>query len=454
MMKIIIAGAGRIGYSIAQELAKENHDITVIEQNEIRLKDVSNNLDVLTYHGDAAGYDILVEAGVKDADLLIAVTRDDAVNLLCCLAARKMGVRHTIARVRNNDYLRQTVYLKDELGLSMTINPEEETANEISRILRFPIALKVESFANSKAETVEIKVVENSGLCNVKLSDLRSKFGDVLVCAAKRGAEVFIPRGDFVIQAGDRLNVIGSAKEINKFIDKISSHGHAAKKVMVFGGGTTAYYLAKQLVNTDISLKIIEKTKEGCAVIKDAFPKVNVVYGNGNNPELLGEEGLKVADAFVATTGDDDDNVITSMYAMSLGVGRVITKIKESHIVKMLSNNQLDSIIQPSSIATQRVVRYVRSMQNAYDDSGIDALYYLFDMDVEILELRIKDTFKFANIPLKDLSVSHDALIAAIIRKDKCIVPSGDDVIQADDSVIVSTTRSGVVALEDLVEAR
>lgn len=454
MMKIIIAGAGRIGYSIAQELARENHDITVIEQNEIRLKDVSNNLDVLTLHGDAAGYDILVEAGVKDADLLIAVTRDDAVNLLCCLAAKKMGVSHTIARVRNSDYLRQTVYLKDELGLSMTINPEEETATEISRILRFPIALKVESFANSKAESVEIKVVENSGLCNVRLTDLRSKFGNVLVCAAKRGAEVFIPRGDFVIQAGDRLHVIGSAKEINRFIDKISSHGHAAKKVMVFGGGTTAYYLARQLVNTDISLKIIEKTKEGCAAIKEAFPKVNVVYGNGNNPELLGEEGLKVADAFVATTGDDDDNVITSMYAMSLGVGRVITKIKESHIVKMLSNNQLDAIIQPSSIATQRVVRYVRSMQNAYDDSGIDALYYIFDMDVEILELRIKDTFRFANIPLKDLSVSHDALIAAIIRKDKCIVPSGEDVIKADDSVIVTTTRSGVVALEDLVEAR
>ena len=453
-MKIIIAGAGRIGYSIAQELAKENHDITVIEINEIRVKDVANNLDVLVLQGDAAGYDTLVEAGVKDADLLIAVTKDDAVNLLCCLAAKKMGISHTIARVRNSDYLKQTVYLKEELGLSMTINPEEETANEISRTLRFPLASKVESFANSKAESVEIKVTETSELNGVKLTDLRSKFGDVLVCAAKRGNEILIPRGDFVIQTGDRLNIIGSYKEINRLIEKLSSHSRGAKKVIVLGAGNIAYYLAGKLLDAGISLKVIEKRKEKCAAIKDAFPKVNVVYGNGNNPEILGEEGLQVADAFVAITGDDDDNIISSMYAMSLGVGKVITKIKESHIIRMLSNNQLDSIIQPSSIATQRVVRYVRSMQNAYDDSGIDALYYIFDRDVEILELRIKDSFKSVNIPLKDLSVSHDALIAAIIRKGKCIVPSGDDVILAGDSVIVSTTRSGVVALEDLVEAR
>ena len=453
-MKIVIAGAGRIGSAIVQELAQENHDITVIDINETRIKDISNNFDVQTLQGNAASYDTLKEAELKDTDLLIAVTKDDAVNLLCCLAARKMGVSHTIARVRNNDYFRQAEFLKEELGLSMTINPEEETANEISRILRFPLALKVESFANSKAESVEIKVTDAGGLNGVKLFDLRSKFGDVLVCAAKRNGEVFIPRGDFVIQTGDRLNVIGSAKEIDKFIDKIGSHRHAAKKVLVLGGGNLAFYLAKQLANTGISLKIIEKRKEECAKLKDAFPKINVVYGNGNNPELLGEEGLQVADAYVAITGDDDDNIISSMYAMSSGVGKVITKIKESHIIKMLSNNQLDSIIQPSSIATQRIVRYVRSMQNAYEDSNIDALYYMFDRDVEVLELKVRDSFRFPNIPLKDMSVAHDAIIASIIRKGKCIIPSGDDFIQAGDTVVVSTTRRGVISLEDLVEAR
>lgn len=453
-MKIVIAGAGRIGSAIVQELAQENHDITVIDIDEKRIKDISNNLDVQTLQGNAASYDTLKEAELKDTDLLIAVTKDDAVNLLCCLAARKMGVSHTIARVRNNDYFRQAEFLKEELGLSMTINPEEETANEISRILRFPLALKVESFANSKAESVEIKVTDAGGLNGVKLFDLRSKFGDVLVCAAKRNGEVFIPRGDFVIQTGDRLNVIGSAKEIDKFIDKIGSHRHAAKKVLVLGGGNLAFYLAKQLANTGISLKIIEKRKEECAKLKDAFPKINVVYGNGNNPELLGEEGLQVADAYVAITGDDDDNIISSMYAMSSGVGKVITKIKESHIIKMLSNNQLDSIIQPSSIATQRIVRYVRSMQNAYEDSNIDALYYMFDRDVEVLELKVRDSFRFPNIPLKDMSVAHDAIIASIIRKGKCIIPSGDDFIQAGDTVVVSTTRRGVISLEDLVEAR
>lgn len=452
-MKIVIAGAGRVGYSIAQELVKEKHDIVVIEENIEKLKEVSNNLDVLTIVGNAANYDVLQEADIKNADLLIAVTKEDAINLLCCLSARKLGVTHTIARVRNTAYYKQAMFLNEELGLSMTINPEEETANEISRILRFPFATKVETFAGSKTELIEIKVPTDSVLEGVNMSSLRQDFGNVLICAVKRDKEVFIPRGDYTIQAGDKLNIVGSFKEINQFIKKVSRKLREPKKIMIVGGGDISFYLISKLANTNMSLKIIEKNKAEVARIKDAFPKIKAIHGSGNDPDILGEEGLEVADAFVAVTNDDDDNVISSMYALSSNVDKVITKIKESKIINMLSNDQLDSIVQPSSIATQRVVRYVRSMQNAYDESSIDAMYYLFEHNVEILEIKIKDNIHLNNIPLKELSVAQDAIIASIIRHGRCIIPSGDDVINSGDIVILATTRIGVKALEDVVEA-
>lgn len=449
-MKIVIAGAGRVGYSVARELSKENHDIVVIESNEAKLREVSNNLDVLTVSGNAASYDTLKQAELKNADLLIAVTEADEVNLLCCLAAKKLGVTHTIARVRNRDYFRQTAFLKDELGLSMTINPEEETASEISRILRFPYATKVESFAKSKAESVEIKVTDDSLLNNMKVADFKNKLGNVLVCAVSRSNEAFIPRGDFIIKSGDRLNVIGSYDEINNFIKKLGK-GHKTKNVLVLGGGNITYYLANQLESAGISLKVIERKKEACEILKNAFPKVNIVYGNGTNPDILYEEGLEVADAFVAVTGDDEDNIISSMFAITSGVEKVITKIKERRFIKMLETDQLDSIIQPSSIATQRVVQYVRSMQNAYD-SSIDALYYIFEQSVEIIELKVNESFQYSGIPLKNLAVSNDAIVSAIIRKGNCIVPGGDDYISAGDIVIVTTTRKGISSLDDVVK--
>ena len=453
-MKIVIAGAGRVGLSIAHELVKENHNITIIEGNNEKQKEVGNSLDVLTILGNAASYDVLMEAGVKNADLLIAVTREDEINLLCCLAARKMGVPHTIARVRNSEYYKQAAFLNEELGLSMTINPEEETANEISRILRFPVATKVEAFAGSKAELIEIKVSPESALNGVTMSSLRSNFGNVLICAVKRDKEVFIPRGDYVIRAGDKLNVVGSYREINQLVKKVSKKHREPKKIMLIGGGEIAYYLIRKLADTNMAIKIIEKNKAECARLKDIFPKVSCVYGHGNDPELLNEEGLEVADAFVAITDDDDDNIISSMYALSSDVGKVITKIKESKIINILSGDQLDSIVQPASIATQRVIRYVRSMQNAYDQSGIDAMYYLFEQKVEIIEFKINEKFQFDNIPLKDLDVAQGAIIASIIHNGQCIIPDGEDVIHSGDIVILATTRNGVIAREDVVEAK
>lgn len=453
-MKIVVAGAGRVGYSIARELSSENHDITLIDFDAERSKTVSNNIDALVLEGNAASYETLKEAGVKHADLFIAVTKSDEINLLCCLSANKLGAKHTVARVRNRDYIKQANFLQDELGLSMIINPEEETASEISRILRFPSASKVESFANSTAESIEIKIGESSPLNNMKLSDFRAKSGaNVLVCAVARGTEAFIPRGDYVIKSGDRLNIIGSYSEINNLAKRMRSNSHGVKNVLALGGGNVALYLADQLKNTGINLKIVEKDKEACAKIKDIYPKVNVVYGNGNDPELLREEGIWDADAFVAITGDDDDNVITSMFAITSGCEKVITKIKEQHIIRMLASDTLDSIVQPSSIATQRIVSYVRSVENAYD-SAVESLNYIFDSKIEILEFKVSENFRYDGIPLKSLEVSRDAIVASIIRNGECIVPSGDDSIHSGDIVIIATSQKGVLKLADVVEAK
>lgn len=452
-MKIVIAGAGRVGYSIAHELSKENHDITVVEQDLKRLKEIDNSLDVMTVCGNAASYDTLNSLQLKDADLLIAAMKDDELNLLCCLTAKKLGVKHTVARVRNRDYFNQTEFLKEELGLTMTFNPEEDTASDISRILRFPSASKVESFANSKAESVEIRIGESSSLVNMKLCDLKAKTdANILVCAVSRNNEVFIPKGDFEIKAGDRVNIVGSYKEINKFIKKFGKHRHGIKTVLILGGGNIAYYLAKQLANLGITIKIIEKDKKSCERFKEAFPKVSVVLGDGTNPEILSEEGLEMADAFISVTGDDEDNVISSMFAMSVGVDKVVAKIKESHIIRMLAGNNIDSIVQPASIATQKIVRYVRSMQNAYD-SSLDSLYYIFERKVEIMELKVNENADYLDIPIKELKVDDDVIIASIIRNGDCIIPMGDDVIKAGDRVIISTTHKGITKLDKVLEA-
>lgn len=455
-MKIVIAGAGRVGYSIAHELSKGNHEITLIDCDGDRVRKVSNNLDVMVYEGNAASYEMLKEAGIKGADLLIAVTKSDETNLLCCLCANKIGAKHTIARVRSRDYIKQANFLKEELGLSMIINPEEETASEISRILRFPSASKVESFANSRAESVEIKISENSSLNGMGLSELRSKSGaNVLACAVFRGDDAFIPRGDYVMRAGDRINFIGAYSQINLLAKRMGFNRHTAKNVLAVGGGNVALYLAHQVYNTGINLKIIENDKEACAKIKYAFPKVSVVHGDGNDPELLKEEGISDANAFVAITDDDDDNVITSMFAISSNCKKVITQVHESHIIKLLSNNALDSMIQPSDIATQRIVSYVRSMQNAYNSSAaVESLYYIFDRNIEILELKVSENFKYDSVPLKSLKISHDAIVASIIHNGSCIIPSGDNVIHSGDSVIIATSLKGVLKLEDVVEGK
>lgn len=453
-MRVIVAGAGRIGYSIAEELAFEGHNLTVIDRDADNCRNISESLDVSVVNGNAASCEVLEDAGAQGTDLLIAVTQADETNLIICLTAKKMGVKHTIARVRSHDYYGQLSLLKNELGLSMTINPEEATAGEISRILRFPSAQKVEPFAKGRAESVEFRIPAQSALCGLKISDFSSTFREhVLICAVQRGQEVTIPRGDFVLAAGDRLNVVGSYRQISSFLKKVCGNMREIRSVIVLGGGMTCHYLVGSLINAGISVKIIERSEERCSELKNEFPKAQMVLADGRESNVLLEEGLENADAFITITGDDDDNVITSLYALSMGVKKVVTQIKETHIIRLLENNGLDTIFQPCAVATQYIVQYVRSMQNAYDNNKMESLYHTFEGKVEIMEFRITSNFEAIGIPLKKLKIDREALIAAIIRDGNCIIPSGDDAIRSGDGVIVATTQNGVIGLDDLLEA-
>ncbi len=452
-MKIILVGAGRMGQEIAARLAEEGHDITVVDNDAGRLGEVSNCVDAMVLFGNGADYTVLTEAGVGDADLLIAVTSDDSVNMLCCLTGKKLGVKNTVARVRTMEYFRQMVFLKDELGLSLVLNPEQAAAAEISRILRFPSAAKVESFAKGRAEMVGFTLQEGNPLCGLRLLKLRDRYGSgILVCAVERDGNVIIPKGDSVLQAGDVVNVVGAPAAMSSFFKATGTYKRSVKDVMILGGSRISLYLGSQLLDAGMRVKIVERSQEHCEIIKGILPRAEVLLGDGTNPRLLEEEGIRRTDAFVALTGSDQDNIITSMFASSSGVGKVITKVNDDCFRRMVDSHKLDSFVTPKNIAADNIVSYVRAMQNSIDASGIESLHEIADGKAEVLEFFIRNDADRLGIPLKDLRIRRDALLGAIIRGSECIIPGGNDSIRRHDSVIAVTTKFGVQQFGDIFE--
>lgn len=452
-MKIILVGAGRMGQEIAARLAEEGHDITVVDNDAGSLGEVSNCVDAMVLFGNGADYTVLAEAGVGDADLLIAVTSDDSVNMLCCLTGKKLGVKNTVARVRTMEYFRQMVFLKDELGLSLVLNPEQAAAAEISRILRFPSAAKVESFAKGRAEMVGFTLQEGNPLCGLRLLKLRDRYGSgILVCAVERDGNVIIPKGDSVLQAGDVVNVVGAPAAMSSFFKATGTYKRSVKDVMILGGSRISLYLGSQLLDAGMRVKIVERSQEHCEIIKGILPRAEVLLGDGTNPRLLEEEGIRRTDAFVALTGSDQDNIITSMFASSSGVGKVITKVNDDCFRRMVDSHKLDSFVTPKNIAADGIVSYVRAMQNSIDASGIESLHEIADGKAEVLEFFIRNDADRLGIPLKDLRIRRDALLGAIIRGNDCIIPGGNDSIRRHDSVIAVTTKFGVQQFGDIFE--
>lgn len=452
-MNIVIIGAGRMGYSIAERLAVEDHDVTVVDRDEARLTELANSADVMTMYGNGSDYSVLAEAGVSDADVLIAVTNDDAVNMLCCLSGKKLGVKNAVARVRTMEYYRQMVFLKNELGLSLVLNPELSAAAEISRILRFPSAAKVESFAKGRAEMVEFTVSDAIPLHGMSLMKMREKYGSrVLVCAVEHGDSVIIPKGDYRIAVGDVLHVVGAPAEMSGFFKAAGIYKRSVKNVILLGGGRIALYLGRELLSAGIRVKIIEKNEAHCEVIKEILPKADVMLGDGTNPRVLEEEGIRTADAFVPLTGSDQDNIITAMFAAKIGSGKVIVKVNDDYYRRLVDMQGIESFVSPKKTASDSIVQYIRAMQNSFDASGIESLHEIAGGNAEVVEFSIARDAMHLGKPLKDLRIRRDALLGAIIRGNSCIIPGGNDAIKAGDSVIAVTTRFGMQRFEDLFE--
>ncbi len=451
-MKIVIIGDGKVGYKLAKELSEENYDVVLVDNNEERLKESSNKLDVSCVAGDCVSAEVQEEAGVPHADLVITCTSTDELNMLTCLISKRLGAKHTIARVRNPIYYQQIDLLKEDLHLSMVINPDLAVANEVARCLIFPSANKVETFVKGRMELVEIPMKEGHPFIGVSLSEAYQKWQiKMLVCAAERGRDVFIPDGSFVPQLGDKLHIAGSHKDMEALFAAFGNKKQRIKKVMIAGGGRASFYLAKQLSAMGMEVKVIEMNREKCENLCEMLPKATIIHGDATDHELLLEEGVRDADAFIALTGLDEENIIVSLFAKSQGVHKLVAKVNEDSRARMVEELGIDSVVSGKRATVDVITSYVRARQNSYSSANVEAMYQLVDEQVEALEFVIKDHTDYTDIPLRDLQLKPNNLIACIARNRKIIIPSGDDSFQVGDSVVVVTKSKKVQDMSDIL---
>lgn len=452
-MKIIIAGSGKIGATLISSLVEEGHDIVVIDHNPDVIAEITNIYDVMGVCGNCADTDVLEEAGVKGAELIIAVAGSDELNMLCCFIAKKMGAKHTIARIRNPEYNDKSLGLmKQYLELSMIINPELLAAHELFNILKLPSASKIETFSVRNFEMIELVLRPDSALVGTKLIDLRSKYkAKFLICAVQRGEEAYIPDGNFILQSGDRVGITARPSEFLKLLKEMGIQQTRAKNVIILGGSRTAYYLARLLTATGSKVTLIERNKEICEELCEALPKATVINGDGGNQELLIEEGLNSADAFVALTGMDEENILLSSFAASKDVPKVIAKVNRDSLIPLAEHWGLDTLVSPKTMISDIILRYVRALHNS-EGSSVETLYKLMDGKVEALEFNVKSDLEILNRPFKEIETKPNTLVAGIIRDRKIIIPSGKDEIRANDKVIVLAANQRLNGLSDILK--
>lgn len=449
-MYIIIVGLGKLGSTLTKQLSAEGHDIVVVDPDNSVVTSTVDAYDVMGICGNGATYEVLKEAGAAKAKLIIAATGSDELNILCCLFAKHMGTENTIARVRNPDYAGQSQFLKNDLGISMTVNPEYETANEISRIIRFPSAANLDSFAGGRVEIARVRIHSDNPLCDMPIHEMRKKTkAKVIICAVQRNDDVFIPSGDFVLHCDDVISITGTRAELSSFMKQTGVYKQKIKNVMIVGGGRIAYYLAKLLSDTGRNIKLIELNDERCQNMSDMLDDVTVIHGDGTDQDILEEQCIQSQDALIALTGIDEENIIVSMYAESKGVNKVITKVNR-HSYSILNDIGLETVVSPQIVAGNLVTRYVRALHNSAGNSQIQTLYKLVGGKVEAAEFIVPDDAGYLNIPFKKLELMPNLLIGCIIRSGKIIFPGGEDVMKADDRVIVVTAGRIIEDLHDI----
>ncbi len=452
-MKIIIAGCGKIGGTIVQSLVAEGHDIVVIDNNPAVVTELTNIYDVMGICGNCVDSDVLETAGIAETELFVSVAGSDELNMLSCFIARKMGAKNTIARIRTPEYNDQSLgFMKNQLELSMAINPEQLAAHEILNLLKFPSAVKIETFSRRYLEMIELPLRENSFLDGIKLSDIRTLFkAKVLVCCILRGDEVYIPDGNFVLKSGDKIGIVATHNEVQKLFKGAGQLQKQAKNVMIMGGGRVSYYLAQMLSNIDSDVKIVEKNEKVCEALSELLPKSTIIFGDGTKQELLVEEGLLTTDAFVSLTGMDEQNILVSIFASSQGVPKVIAKVNREELSSMAENLGLDTIVSPQKIVYNLIISYARALQNSLG-SNIESLYKIMDGKAEALEFKVHESSPVVGIPLKDLKINKNILIGGIIRDRKTIIPGGDDMILANDKVVVIAANHRLQDLSDILQ--
>ena len=448
-MKIIIAGAGEVGSHLAKMLSGGLHDITVIDTSRAKIEAMTNRYDIMGVVGNGATHTIQREAGVATADLLIAVTNSDELNLLCCVVAKKEGNCQTIARLKNPEYSKDAPYLKEELGLAMVINPEYAAAEEIARVLRFPSAIKIEPFAKGRVELIKFRINKDGALAGLSVREMMAKYpSEILVCTIERGEDAYIPYGDSTFEEKDIVSIIATPKEANEFFKKIRYKGHSIKSALIVGGGVLTHYLCEILEQSGVGLKVIEKDYKTCEELCTRWQKTDVIHGNPADKELLMEEGLETAGAFVTLSDVDEENILLSLYAKEIGGGKLITKINRSDYDSVVSRLDLDTVICPVNITSDEILRFVRATRNAMG-SNVETLYNIIQDEVEACEFIVKENSPIAGKPLSQLKFKKDVLVASISRGGEIIIPRGHDVIEAGDRVVIV---SKLLGLQDITE--
>lgn len=452
-MNILIVGLGKVGRNIAEELAQEEHNIVLVDSNEEVVSDISTSLDVLGVIGDGASLTTLKEAGVEKADILLSVTSSDEVNMLCCLFARKANPNiKTIARVRNPVYSKEIKYIKDELGLTLIINPEMAAAREIARLLRFPAAMKVEHFSHGQVELVSFEVPKDNFLVNKIVMDVSKIFKfQVLFVGIERNEEVIIAHGNTEIKEGDKLSVIAKPQDMTNFFSYIGLLLNPIKSVMIVGGSNIAYYLS-QILNSTMNIRIIEKDKKICEELVEQLPNVTIINGDATDNNLLIEEGIKDVDAFVSLTGEDEQNIMLSLYAEKTTNAKVITKANRLTFDSVLNELEIGSLVYPKHITADNILTFVRGLSEASSSSNITTLYRIMDNKCEALSFKIKKESKLTGKALKDLNIIDNLLICSIIRNDNVFIPTGKDSIEVGDVVLLATTNKGLDDIEEILK--
>lgn len=452
-MKVIIIGDGKIGYSLAENLSKEDNDITIIDKSPEALKKADEYLDVKCILGNGVSTKILEEAGIRNTDLLIAATASDEMNMVCCLTGKKLGADYTIARIRDPEYADELTLLKKELGLDLVINPERAAAREIARMLRFPQAMHVEVFAKGRVEMVEVRVTEGMPVVDMKLKDISAKISpSILIGAILRDGTAIIPKGDMEIKLDDTVYVVGMPGNISDFLRNIGITNQKVKNVMIVGGGRIAYYLTNILEDTGMRVKILENDYSRCIELSELLPNSLIINGDGSDENVLASENLSDMGAFVSLTGRDEENFMSALLAKRAGVPKVVAKINRMNYLNLIKKLGVDGVINPNQITTNLILRYVRGLKNALGNT-IESLYKIIDGQAEAIEFTATEATNFLGKPIRNLKLVNGVLLAAIVRKNEIIIPHGNDIVKAGDSVILIARDNKFSDLNDIVNA-